>query len=102
MVCRCLFVACVLALAGCGGQHTMKVEPPSAAEEAARELEKVAGSGVVDSAIFLVREKLEEMDDQAKADAMLGKLDELESLKDKARVKQLAGEMISELRSSPE
>lgn len=102
MVYRCLFLASVLALLGCGDQHTMKVEPPSAAEEAAKELEKVAGSGVIDSAIFLVRNKLEKMDDQAKARAMLQKLDELESLDDKARIKQLAGEMIAELRSSTE
>ena len=95
--CRWAVLACVLVVAGCG--ETTKVTPPSPAEQAAAELDRIAKTGMVDSAVFLVRESLEEMKktDASKAEELLKSLDELEKLKDKTKVKALAAEMISKL-----
>ena len=95
--CRPAVLACVLVVAGCG--ETTKVTPPSPAEQAAAELDRIAKTGMVDSAIFLVRESLEELKatDPSLATEMLKALDELEQLEDRAKVKELAAEMISKL-----
>ena len=90
--------ACVLAVVGCGGTAT-KVTPPSPAEQAKVELERIAETGMVDSAVFLLRESLEEMKrtDASKAEELLKALDELEKLQDREKVKEKAAEMISRL-----
>jgi len=88
-------------VAGCGGA-TMNVTPPSPAEEAVAELERIAETGMVDSAVFLVRESLEELrkTDASKAEELLEALDELKRLQDREKVKEHAAEMISKLQSS--
>lgn len=95
---RWAVLACVLAVLGCGGTTT-KVTPPSPAEQAKVELEQIAKTGMVDSAVFLLRESLEELKktDASKAEELLKALDELEKLQDKKKVQENAREMISRL-----
>ena len=68
------------------------------------ELEQIAETGMVDSAVFSLRESLEKMrkTDASKAEELLKALDELEKLEDKGKVREHAAEMISKLQSSVE
>ena len=100
---RWMVFACMMALVGCG-EATTSVEPPSPAEQATVELERIAKTGMVDSTVFLLRESLEELKrtDATKAEELLKSLDELEKLQDKEKVRKNAAEMISKLLSSVE
>lgn len=100
---RWMTLVCVMVLVGCGETAT-SVAPPSPAEKAIAELDRIAKTGMVDSAVFLVRENLEDLKstDKAKAEELLQALDELEKMQDKEQVKKSAAEMIAKLSSSVE
>ena len=98
---RFAIIVGLLAVVGCGRTAT-KVTPPSPAEEAKIELERMAETGMVDSTVFVLREHLEELKktDEAKGTELLAALDELEELeklKDKKKVSEKAEEMIAKL-----
>ncbi len=98
---RFLLVLLVVCLAGCGsGETTMSVEEAPAEDQIRSALQSVADTGMVDSGLMVVREKLEEMKetDAAKAEALLKDLDQLESLRrNPAQARAKAQEMIQKL-----
>jgi hypothetical protein len=100
---RFAILVCLLAVLGCGGTAT-KVTPPSPAVEAKIELERIAETGMVDSTVFILREKLEEVKeaDEAKGTELLAALDELEKLEDRKGVSKKAEEMIAKLEGGAE
>ena len=95
---RFAVIVCLLAVLGCGGTAT-KVTPPDPAVDAKIELERIAETGMVDSTVFILRGKLEEVKeaDEAKGTELLAALDELEKMQDKKKVSKKAEEMISKL-----
>lgn len=93
--------ALALVLSGCGsGTPSTRVEEPPAQDQIRSALEHVANTGVVDSGLMLVREKLEEMksSDAAKAEALLKDLAQLEKMGNQpAQAKAKAQEMLGKL-----
>lgn len=88
-------------LIGCGqSTPATKVEPPDPNQEIRSALQQVADSGVVDSGLIVVRERLEAMrqTDAAKAQALLQDLSQLEAMtgnpnQAKAKAKEMLGKL---------
>lgn len=96
---RVLMLLFVVCLVGCGpSETTTRVEETPAQDQIEMGLKAVADTGMIDSGVELVREKLEEMKqtDAAKAEELLKDLDELQKLSGDA-AKKKATEMIGKL-----
>ncbi len=86
---------------GCGqSTPATKVQPPDPNQEIRSALQQVAETGVVDSGLMVVRERLETMreTDAAKAQALLQDLSQLESMTGNPnQAKAKAAEMLGKL-----
>ncbi|NMC21257.1 MAG: hypothetical protein GYA33_12660 [Thermogutta sp.] len=86
---------------GCGsGTPSANVQPPDPQQEIRSVLQQVAETGVLDSGLMLVRERLEAMreTDPAKAQALLQDLSQLESMtgnpnQAKAKAQEMLGKL---------
>ncbi|GAB4136489.1 MAG: hypothetical protein Kow0040_22550 [Thermogutta sp.] len=89
------------ALIGCGpSTPSTKVETPDPNQEVRSALQQVADTGVVDSGLMVVRERLEAMKetDAAKAQTLLQDLSQLESMtgnpnQAKAKAQEMLGKL---------
>ncbi|GAB6185536.1 hypothetical protein [Thermopirellula anaerolimosa] len=89
------------ALIGCGpSTPSTKVEAPDPNQEVRSALQQVADTGVVDSGLMVVRERLEAMKetDAAKAQTLLQDLSQLESMtgnpnQAKAKAQEMLGKL---------
>ncbi|MGQ9821332.1 MAG: hypothetical protein ACUVQK_05680 [Thermogutta sp.] len=93
--------ALLLPMLGCGQQTpSQSVQPPDPNQEIRSALQQVADSGVVDSGLMVVRERLEAMQktDAAKAQTLLQDLSQLESMtgnpnQAKAKAQEMLGKL---------
>jgi hypothetical protein len=86
------------ALVGCGPTiESVPVQTSSAADEIKKGLEEIAKTGEVGSSVEDIRMNSGKLSDQSKVTALRAGLDELAGLKDPAKIKAKAEELIKGL-----